>query len=213
MQIQDGNSPAEPEQMCGLVPTSPESGMKRHDSFIQSVLTTSIDDETINSWISQGTQADHMEFLDPQLFPGALGQYESQITQEHDDLFTTMNPYHESDKMRPVLTSPNSSTSLYPFSNATICADSWMNLSPTTSKAFSPMNDRPRLPSGLEGQATLTDVIETTAPSSSNEIPSVNTPAERGKTVLTLENLDPETRSEVLDWLCRRKIVTTIEIV
>jgi len=88
-----------------------------------------------------------------------------------------------------------------------------MNLSPTTSKAFSPMNDRQQPPGGFERQATLTDVAETTTPSSLNEIRSVNTPAERGKTVLTLENLDPETRSEVLDWLCRRKIVTTIEIV
>ncbi len=213
MQTQDGHSPAEPEQMCGLVPTSPESGMKQHDSFIQSILATSIDDETINSWLSQGTQADHMESLDPQLFPGELGQHESQITQEHDNLFTTMNPYHESDKTRPVLTSPNSSTSLYPFSNATMCVDSRMNLSPTTSKAFSLTNDGQQPPGGFEGQATLTDVIETTTPSSSHEIPPVNTPAERGKTVLTLENLDPETRSEVLDWLCRRKIVTTIEIV
>lgn len=119
-QHKDGNSPAEPEQMCGLVPTSPESGMRQHDSLTQSVFTTSIDDETINSWISQGTQADNMEFLDPQSFPGALGQYESQITQEHDDLFTTMNPYHESDKTRPVLTS----TSLYPFLNATMSVDS-----------------------------------------------------------------------------------------
>lgn len=210
MQTQDGHSPAEPEQMCGLVPTGPESGMKQHDSFMQSILATPIDDETINSWISQGTQGDHMAFLDPELYPGALGQCESQITQEHDDLLTAMNPYHESDKTRPVFTSPNSSTSLYPSSNG---VDAWMNRSPTTSKAFAPTNSRQQPPGGLQGQATLTEVIETTTPSSSHEIPPVNTPAERGKTVLTLENLDPETRSEVLDWLCRRKIVTRIEIV
>ena len=214
MQTEDGQSSAEPEQMCGLVPTGPESGgMKEHNSFTQSNLSTSVDSETINSWISQGTLVDHMEFLDPQLFPEALGQYESQTTQEHDDLFTNMSSYHESDKTRPVLKSPNSSTSLNPFPNATMSVDSWMNLGPPTSKAFSPMNERQQPPGGFEGHATLADVIETTTPSSSKEIPSVNTPAERGKTVLTLENLDPETRSEVLDWLCRRKIVTTIEIV
>ena len=213
MQTQDGQSPREPEPMCGLVSTSPEDGVQQHDSFIQNALATSIDYETINSWILQGAQADKMEFPDPQLFAGVHVQHESRNSQEHDDVFTNMNPYNESDSARPVLTSTNSSTSRYPFTNATNNAESWMNLSPTTSKAFPPMIDRQQPPNDVDGQATLRDMTETTTPSSSNEIPSINTPLERGTTVLTLENLDAETRRECLDWLCRRKIVTKIEII
>ena len=198
--------------MRDVIPTSPEGGMKHQESFLQSISTTSIDDQAINSWIAQGAQADPMEVLDPQLFQGALGQYGSHITQSHNDLFTTMAPYHENDETRPVLMSPSSSTSLFPFSNAQMNCDTWMNLSPTTSKALLSMNDHQQQPSGLDGLTTMTDRTET-ATQSSNEIPLVNTPAERGKTVLTLENLDPDTRSEVLDLLFRRKVTTTIEIV
>lgn len=38
-------------------------------------------------------------------------------------------------------------------------------------------------------------------------------PAKKGKTILTVENLDSDTRSKILDLLCQRKIVVTIEIV
>lgn len=220
MHSQDNHAQAESEQMHDLIPTSPENGKKQHDPFLQTISTTSMDDQAITSWISQGARADPMEVLDPQLFPGALGQYGPRIPQAHDDLFTTMNPYsnNESDKTRSVLMSPNSSSSLFPFPNATMSFDSWMNLSPTTtSRALSSTNDRQQQPpaGGLEGQATLTDanVTEAVTPSSSNGIQSVVAPGERGKTVLTLENLDPDTRSDVLDLLFRRKIVTTIAIV
>ena len=212
MQIQDKDAQSEPDQMCDVIPTSPEGDMKQHESFLQTISTTSIDDQAINSWIAQHTQGGSMEVLDPQLFQGALGQYASHNTQSHNDLFTTMAPYNENDEARPVLMSPSSSTSLFPFSNAPLNCDNWMNLRPTTSKALLSMNDRQQQPVGLDGQATMTDVTET-ATQSSNEIPLVNTPAERGKTVLTLENLDAETRSEVLDLLFRRKVTTTIEIV
>ena len=212
MQIQDKDAQSEPDQMRDVIPTSPEGDMKHHESFLQSISTTSMDDQAINSWIAQHTQGGSMEVLDPQLFQGALGQYGSHNTQSHNDLFTTMAPYHENDETRPVRMSPSSSKSLFPFSNAPLNCDNWMNLSPTTSKTLLSMNDRQQQPVGLDGQATMTDVTET-ATQSSNEIPLVNTPAERGKTVLTLENLDPETRSEVLDLLFRRKVTTTIEIV
>lgn len=212
MHTQDKHAQAEPEQMQDLISTSPDTGVKHDDPFLHNVSTTSIEDQAINSWIAQGTQADHMEVLDPQLFSGTLGQYGPQIAQGPEDMFTTMNPYHEGDKTRPVLMSPNSTTSLFPFTNGPICCDSWMNLSPTTSKALLSMNEHPPAPGSLEGQATLTDVTETGTPSSTKDIPSLVTPTERGKTVLTLENLNPETRSEVLDLLFRRKVITTIEI-
>ena len=201
--------------MHDILPTTPESSIKHHDSFLQGIATTSIDDQAINSWIARGTHGDPMEVLDPQLFQGALGQYGSHITHGHNDMFATMVPYHESDNTTPALTSHNSSASLFPFPNTTINCDTWMDLSPTTSKNLLSMNDRQQAPDGLEGQAIMTDATETATQSSpnSNSIPSVNLPAERGKTVLTLENLDPETRSEVLDLLLRRKVITTIEIV
>lgn len=198
--------------MCDLISTSPESGLKHHDSFLHNMTTTSIDDQAINSWIAQGTQADHMEVLDSQSYSGALGHYGSQMTPGQDDLFATMNPYHESDRPRSALMSPKSSTSLFPFPNTTMSYDSWMNLTPTTLNALSSMNDCQQPPDGLEGQASLHEVTETATPTSSNEVPLVMTPPKRGKTVLTLENLDSDTRSEVLDLLFRRKIVTTIEI-
>ena len=188
--------------------------MKHHDSFLQDIVrTTSIDDQAINAWIARDTQSDPMEVLDPRLFHGALGQYGSHMTQGHDDMFATMTPYHESDKTRPVLTSPNSSTSLFPFPNTTMSCDTWMDLSHTTSKALLSMNDRQQASDGHEGQATATDLTDSGTQSSPNSVPSMSMPAERGKTVLTLENLDPETRTEVLDLLFRRKVITTIEIV
>lgn len=207
---QDTHAQSEPEPMRDVISTSPESNMKQHDSYSHNTTTTSIDDQAINSWISQDTEADPMEVLDPQLFQGALGQYGPHIPHGHDDLFTTMNPYHESDRSRTDLTSPNSSTSLFPFA---MSCDTWMNLSPTASKALLSMNENQQRPGGPEGQATLTDVRGSATPSSSNGMPSGASSGERGKTVLTLENLDPETRSEVLDLLFRRKIITTIEIV
>lgn len=212
MQIQDQDAQTDPDQMRDVTPTSPEGGMKHHESFLQHIPTSSIEDQAINSWIAQNTQDSPMDVLDPQLFQGALAQFGSHITQSHNDIFTTMAPYSENDEARRVLMSPSSSTSLFPFSNAPLNCDTWMNLSPTTSKALLSMNDRQQQPAGLDGQATMTDVTET-ATQSSSELPLVNTPADRGKTVLTLENLDPETRSEVLDLLFRRKVTTTIEIV
>ena len=196
--------------MHDLIATSPESNMKQHDSYLPHTTTTSIDDQAINSWISQDTKADPMEGLDPQLFHSALGQYGPHIPQGHDDLFTTMNAYPESDRSRADLTSPNSSTSLFPFP---MSCDTWMNLSPTASKALLSMNEQQQPPGGPDGQAILTDLTGPATPSSSNGILSGVSSGERGKTVLTLENLDPETRSEVLDLLFRRKIITTIEIV
>ena len=186
--------------------------MKHHESFLHSIPTSSIEDQAINSWIAQNTQDSPMEVLDPQLFQGTLGQFGSHLTHSHNDIFTTMAPYHENDEARRVLISPSSSTSLFPFSNAPLNCENWMNLSPTTSKALLAMNENHQQPVGLDSQATMTDVTEI-ATQSSSEIPLVNTPAERGKTVLTLENLNPETRSEVLDLLFRRKVTTTIEIV
>lgn len=205
MQIQDKDAQSEPDQMGDVISTSPEGDMKHHESFLQSISTTSLDDQAVNSWIAQHTQGGPSEVLDPQSFQGALGQYGSHNTQSHNDLFTTMAPYHENDEMRSVLMSPSSSTSLFPFSNAPLNCDVWMKLSPTTSKALLSMNDPQQQPVGLDGQAAMTDVTETAT--------QVNTPAERGKTVLTLENLNPETRNEVLDLLFRRKVITTIEIV
>ena len=187
--------------------------MKQSDPFLQNVTMPSLEDDTITSWISQETQADHMDFFDPHLFPGPLGHYESQITQEHDDLFTNMNAYQENHEARPPLTPHNSSTSLFPLFSTTMNASTWMDLDHSTSNVFPSSNDLPQLPSSSEGQATLSDVTEAVTPPSPHEIPFTHTPTEKGKTVLTLENLNAETRSEVLDWLCKRKIVTTIEIV
>lgn len=34
-----------------------------------------------------------------------------------------------------------------------------------------------------------------------------------GKTVITVENLDSETRAEILDLLFKRKLVTTVEVI
>ena len=40
----------------------------------------------------------------------------------------------------------------------------------------------------------------------------VQTSSRRGKTVLTVENMDPDTRGEVLNLLCQKRLVTKIEI-
>lgn len=201
MQIENWHSAAEPEQSYHLVPTSPENAMQLYDSSVQSVIVPSIDDDNITSWISPSIQSDRTEFFDPQLSPGRVRQSDSPKTQENDDPFTT------------VLRSSDSSTPLQPLPIATMSVDSWMNLSPTTCNTFLPVIDHRQPPSSFEGHATLSDVAETATLPSSTEYPLMSAPWERGKTVLTLENLDPETRSEVLDWLCRRKVVTTIEIV
>ncbi|KAI4157551.1 MAG: hypothetical protein LQ342_008191 [Letrouitia transgressa] len=68
------------------------------------------------------------------------------------------------------------------------------------------MHDRPSMTCestmAIEGQDPAT-------PSSLHEL----TITKKGKTVLTVEDLDPETRGEILNLLCQRKLITTIEIV
>ena len=198
---------AEPEQIRNLIPTNPKIGIGQHDSFIQDTSMTAIDDQDIITWISQGIHASPLETLDPLSFPGALTQYGSNFAQGHDNLFSSMNL--ETDKP---IGSSDSSSSLYNLSNTRANCDPWMTSSPITPNALSPVDDHRQSPSVLEELATQTDVTETATPSSSNEISSLSTTAEGSRTVLTLQNLDSETRSEVLDLLFRRKIVTTIEI-
>ena len=222
-QTQDRAIQAEADQTHDQTPTGPESSMKLHNSLIKDIGTIVIDNQAITEWISQDFRADHMEFLASQSFPASFGQLEAKDTYDREDLWSSLNIHESSsnntNNSRPVLAWHNSSSSLHSFLDFTMTSDtydapgSWTNPNPTTSDALSLVHDGPQPACNLDHQRPLMDRTKTATWSRSNGIPSTMALTKRGKTVLKLENLDPETRGDVLDLLCRRKIITKIEIV
>ena len=209
--------------MLDLTSTNPGSGteqLNEHISLHGLGTSSSNRQNAITSWMSQEFPADLMEVLTAQAFPTSLGEHESKNNQGQDNLFTNMDLLHESDNNCLILNSTNSSTLLYPFSDSALTSDvydtlwSSTNLSPALSEGVSLMQDSYQSESDANAWSTRTKEGSEGAKSSSTaEIPSTMKLTKMGKTVLTLENLDSETRRELLDLLCKRKIITTIEIV
>lgn len=137
----------------------------------------------------------------------------------HEDLFPDMDIHDETDDNNMLHNPGANSSSLYAFPDSVISSDMYDVLwsstdhSPALSGSLSLMQDARLLMNDTNTWSTpRSDIAQGARPSS----PSDNTPTmtldKTGRTVLTLENLDPDTRAEVVDLLCKRKIVTKIEI-
>ena len=62
---------------------------------------------------------------------------------------------------------------------------------------------------GVDTRSDYAHQAESDPPNLANEQSFPKT----AKTVITIENLDPATRAEILNLLCKRKLVTTIEVI
>lgn len=223
LQVKEKNDiHAECDPMLDLISTGQDSGTEQQNQngSIPDLSTSSIDEpNAITSWMSQ-FQADSMKILPSPAFPTSLGQYDSRNTRAHDKSLTGMELHHESDNNSLVPNSTNSSNSLYPFLDSALNSDmydtTWSstNLSPALSESLSLMQDHHERGKDSDGWLALTtECPEAAKACPTTEVPSTTKLTKTGKTVLTLENLDSETRGEIVDLLCKRKIVTTIEIV
>ncbi|KAL8720939.1 MAG: hypothetical protein Q9225_002266 [Loekoesia sp. 1 TL-2023] len=92
-------------------------------------------------------------------------------------------------------------------------------LGPFLSPGNLPVSAQSMAPSRLEGHSTLAYDMDS-RPGPSHEAESAPSGLlneaifpKKGKTVITVENLDSETRAEILDLLFKRKLVTTVEVI
>ena len=161
--------------------------------------------------MSQDFQPDSLEALTSHAFGLSAGQ--------HEDLFPGLNLHNERDHRGMLLHPAPSSNSLYPFPDSTMTSDMYEVLwsstdhSPTLSDGMSRMQDAQQQANEASSWPTpKSDGPEGARLSPTSDSLSTTTPDKMGKTVLTLENLDSDTRAEVVDLLCKRKIVTTIEM-
>ena len=167
--------------------------------------------DATTSWMSQDFQTGSLEAIASQGFALQLGH--------HDDMFPDMNSHDETDNNIMLHNSGASSSSLYAFQDSVMASDMYDVLwsstenSPALSDSLSLMQDARLSADDTNTLSTLkSDIVEGARPSSPCDDTSTMTPDKPGKTVLTLENLDPDTRAEIVDLLCKRKIVTKIEM-
>ncbi|MCJ1385153.1 hypothetical protein MMC17_008272 [Xylographa soralifera] len=206
-----------------------DSHPQQQSSSVQTLKSSPGDNQSlVTSWMSHGLNADTMEGLATATFHTATVQSDGRETLAYDGLFDNMGLNHKCDDNSLIFTSNHSSTSLFPFTESTLLTSelfdthgTLMEISPVKLDAVIPRKDHHQSGFDLDTWPTLTDRSPespatpsqeaTTTPSSAG-VPSTQTLSKRGKTILTLENLDPETRGEIVDLLCKRKIITTIEI-
>ena len=161
--------------------------------------------------MSQDFQIESLEAMAPQGFALPLGY--------HEDMFPDMNIHHEIDTNIMPDESGASSSSLYAFPDSVMSSDMYDVLwsstdhSPALSESPARMQDAHLSANDTKTWSTpRSDTVEGARPSSPGDDTSTMTPDMTGKTVLTLENLDPDTRAEIVDLLCKRKIITRIEM-
>ncbi len=178
----------------------------------QRLRTSSINKEdATTSWTSQDFQPESLEAMAAQDFALKLGR--------HEDLFPDINIHRETDNNNMLHNSGASSSSLYAFPDPLMSSDMYDVLWPSTdhspalSESLSLMQDARLSASDTNTWSTpRSDIVEGARPSPPCDDTSTMTPDRIGKTILTLENLDSDTRAEVVDLLCKRRIVTKIEM-
>ena len=178
--------------------------------------------------MSQDFNADAMEGTASQVFGPTLGQPGSTDRLGHDELFAIVNT--KSDDNSLVLASNSSSNSHFSFADPAFTSDlneirrSLLNHRPPASDkallkqdGYQPAFDLDTWPSMADpaSESPLTLPPEAVTPPSSSGGSSTLMPAKRGDsttTILTLTNIDSNTRGEILEFLCKRKVITRIEI-
>ena len=211
---QSTNIHTESEPMFDPTSTSRGSGAEQQHQGTpsQCLGISSINEmDATTSWMPQDFHTGSLEAIASQGFALQLGHY--------DDMFPELNSHDETDNNIMFHNSGASPSSLYAFQDSVISSDMYDVLwsstdhSPALSDSLSLMQDAP-----LSANDTNTcsvrrsDIVEAARPSSPCDDTSMMTPDKPGKTVLTLENLDSNTRGEIVDLLCKRKIVTKIEM-
>lgn len=163
------------------------------------------------SWMAQDFQTESLKAMASQASALPLGH--------HEDMFPELNIHEETDNNIMLDNSGASYSSLYAFPDSVMSSNMYDVLwsstghSPALSESPSRMQDDPLSAYGTKTWSTpRSDIVEAAWPSPPCDDTSTMTPDTTGKTVLTLENLDPDTRAEIVDLLCKRKIVTRIEI-
>ena len=176
----------------------------RHKTYINK-------EDGTTSWTSQDFEAESMEAMLSQGFALPAGH--------HEDPFPDMDIHHETDDNNMLHNPGVSSSSLYAFPDSVMSSDMfdvlWSSTehSPALSGSLPLMQDALLSVNDTNTWSTpRSDIVQRARPSSPSDDTSTMTPDKTGRTVLTLENLDPDTRAEVVDLLCKRKIVTKIEI-
>ncbi|KAI9784350.1 MAG: hypothetical protein M1839_002411 [Geoglossum umbratile] len=133
--------------------------------------------------------------------PRTRGAFQQALSRARPD--APSDPNHESDDSGFSLTSGDTA-SLFPFPEAAPANSIWDDAKgppdfepPTPSRDWLPRYDLEPWPTPMG--------LESPAPGSSEHPPS-------RKTIFTLENLDAETRGEILEMLCKRKIPLRMEV-
>ncbi|KAL8992218.1 MAG: hypothetical protein Q9188_007639 [Gyalolechia gomerana] len=160
------------------------------------------------SWSSQALSADLNDILNPDTLHAVFRNFDAKDKSQDNELAMDVRLSHESDDNNSnVLMSNTSSVSLnYALDHNT--SSEYVSRS-TAPKTPSALRGQPRMIFDLEVQPSVPESYEPTTPTSTSEVTLVK----KGKTVLTVEDLDAETRAEILNLLFKRKLITTIEII
>ena len=153
------------------------------------------------------------DFYLPQEFETVFEHLDTGHMDTHGLTLATSDHDHDYGQMKDGITvSHTSSGSCFPSSQAVDLDEiqrCYFNPSPSITDAPSLVEDGFDPASNCGNQFTEAGGLGPLTPSLATALHSIR----KRKTVLTIENLDPETRSTILNLLCERELSTTIEIV
>lgn len=221
--MENSDNHIQPKQSLDLVPFDNDSDteLPSQSASFHNSGASSINTQPAHShWISQFFPTDPIEALH---FPAPSGDHDTNGIQFPENTLTGTNPHHDSDNKSQISKSRHSPSSLYQLPDSAMTCDSYdmswssTNVTPALETAERSSFIQDPLQSASDG--TVWRMHTTKRSGAARPLPADEVSSsmmklpEAGKTVLTLENLDSETRLELVDLLCKRKIVTRIEIV
>ncbi|KAI4122743.1 MAG: hypothetical protein LQ338_005636 [Usnochroma carphineum] len=181
---------------------------KQLQAFIPDLESVYAQEPNDASWSSQALSADLNDILNSDTLHAVFSNFNAKNNSQNNELATGIRLSHESDDNNSdVLMSNTSSVSLNYALDLNTSSD-YVSRS-TAPKPPSALQGQPRMMLDLETQLSVPESYEPVTPTSTSEVTLVK----KAKTVLTVENLDAETRAEILNLLFKRKLVTTIEII
>ncbi|KAL9609600.1 MAG: hypothetical protein Q9167_005643 [Letrouitia subvulpina] len=196
-------APVESRQMTD---TSTGNAKEQFGPVAPSLGETSTSHRDVATWAPEIFNTHPTGILNPQTIDAIFEHFDADETKRENELHPPICFYRDNvNEDNDILMSNLSFNSLPDLDESQRSA---LTFSPATSSDAPSilMRDRHSMTCestmAIEGQDPAT-------PSSLHEL----TITKKGKTVLTVEDLDPETRGEILNLLCQRKLITTIEIV
>ena len=203
------DSQIQPNHALDLLPLNRESdqGLQLQNAPFQDLRKSVTSTQASSPWLPHLFPPDPMEMVP---LPTSMADFNSKGIGFQENIFNSSIPHRDSDNSSLLSVSRHSPSSTYPIPESDMSSISYGL--PWSSAYVTSAYGTPERSSHEQSRHQSTE-DDTTWPMQLTEASEAALPPGISKTVLTMENLDVDTRRELLELLCRRKIVTRIEIV